>query len=55
MDYNEEEYRLMDSIELSLLKLKKQMTKLRKDVDHEICINEVEDFLFNGPGGIDPN
>jgi hypothetical protein len=55
MDYNEEEYRLMDEIELVTSKLKKQMTKLITDVDDEICITEVEDFLANGPGGIDPN
>lgn len=56
--YNEEEYRMMDEIENAALDLKRKFAKLKRSVDDYIvevqCEQEVDDFLSNGPGGIDP-
>jgi len=56
--YNEEEYRMMDEIENAALDLKRKFAKLKRSVDDYIvdveCEMAVDDFLSNGPGGIDP-
>lgn len=49
MNYDE-----MDECESKLTRLEREYRKLKKDVEALICEYEVEHFLLNGPGGIDP-
>lgn len=53
--YREREYELVEEIEDTLALLAKKYKILGKAVDRVICEQEVEDFLLNGPGGVDPN
>ena len=56
--YNEEKYKLVDEIETAVNALQRKFAKLRRSVNECIADLEaesaVEDFLQNGPGGIDP-
>ena len=53
--YREREYELIEEIEDTLALLFKKYKILGNAVDRVICEQEVEDFLLNGPGGVDPN
>lgn len=47
-------YKMMDKLELKLDEMEREAKQLKAEVADLICAYEVEDFLQNGPGGIDP-
>jgi hypothetical protein len=56
---NQEYYDLLEECENKLARVSKDTRRLRREVNDTItdvkCMIEVEDFLTNGPGGVDPD
>lgn len=47
-------YELMDKLELKLNKMSQEAKQMKSELEELICFYEVEHFLENGPGGVDP-